>query len=337
MAGRKLPILPSNPTPADDDLMYGVDVSDTSESAAGTSKQSTFLNIYTYILGKLSAALRLIPSGGSTGQVLAKSSNTNYEVEWATAGGGSAAVTADAPILGDGTGGDHLRLDFDAVPTDGSSKLVNSNGVYDFATPIIDITNAALNTACSGGTVNPRAMYRVTNAVGGIVRVWGKSATQVSCAGFQEGSSDGSTYLEGAWGNYDLGVDIFNAIPTIQTNTSFAPTITSEFNGTFTITNFIIDSIGDVVTFSFAGRFDLDALETNGSCKFNLPAAFQPTANWASQADVNAALSGTTGIITAESNILADDSGTKLLQVNVGDTAAGSSVRFAAVGRYKIA
>jgi hypothetical protein len=220
MAGRKLPILPSNPTPSDDDLIYGVDVSDTSESAAGTSKQSTFVNIYTYILGKLSAALRLIPSGGTTGQVLAKSSNTNYEVAWTTAGGGGGAVTADAPILGDGTGGDHLRLDFDAAPTDGSSKLVNSNGVYDFATTVIDITNAALNTACSGGTVNPRAMYRVTNAVGGIVRVWGKSATQVSCAAFQEGSSDSSTYFEGFWGNYDLGVDIFTPV-IINTSTIF--------------------------------------------------------------------------------------------------------------------
>ena len=219
MAGRKLPILPSNPTPADDDLLYGVDVSDTSESAAGTSKQSAFVNIYTYILGKLSAALRLIPSGGTTGQVLAKSSNTDYEVAWTTAGGGGGAVTADAPILGDGTGGDHLRLDFDAAPTDGSSKLVNSNGVYDFAMTVINITNAALNTACSGGTVNPRAMYRVTNAVGGIVRVWGKSATQVSCAGFQEGSSDSSTYFEGFWGNYDLGVDIFTPVIINTSNT----------------------------------------------------------------------------------------------------------------------
>jgi len=230
-----------------------------------------------------------------------------------------------------------LRLDFDAAPTDGSSKLVNSNGVYDFATTVIDITNAALNTACSGGTVNPRAMYRVTNAVGGIVRVWGKSATQVSCAAFQEGSSDSSTYFEGAWGNYDLGVDIFNAIPTLQTNTAFAPTITDETNGTFTITNFIIDSIGDVVTFSFAGRFDLDPLATVGTCKFNLPAAFQPTANWASQTDVNVVISQTNGIITAESKLTSDDSGTKLIYAQLGSTTPAASIRFSAVGRYKIA
>jgi len=208
MAGRKLPILPSNPTPSDDDLMYGVDVSDTSESAAGTSKQSTFVNIYTYILGKLSAALRLIPSGGTTGQVLAKSSNTDYEVAWTT---------------------------------------------------------------------------------------------------------------------------------TLQTNTTFAPTITAETNGTFTITNFIIDSIGDVVTFSFYGQFDLDPLETSGACKFNLPAAFQPTTNWASVLDVNVVLSANSGIITAESKLIADDSGTKLLLLSVGSIGVGDSVKFSAVGRYKIA
>jgi hypothetical protein len=126
-------------------------------------------------------------------------------------------------------------------------------------------------------------------------------------------------------------------IPVLQTNTTFAPTITDEVQGTFLITNFIIDSVGDVVTFSFAGRFDLDALETSGSCKFNLPTAFQPTANWASQTDVNVAMSRTNDIFTVNTFIAADDSGTKLLQVNVNDVLAGSSVRFSAVGRYKIA
>ena len=123
----------------------------------------------------------------------------------------------------------------------------------------------------------------------------------------------------------------------ILTDTTFTPTITDEVNGTFTITNFIIDSVGDVVTFSFAGRFDLSAGETQGDCKFDLPTAFQPTANWASQTDVNVTLSRTNGVFTTESNIIADTSGNKLLSVSVSSTTPEDSVRFAAVGRYKIA
>ena len=43
MAGRKLPALPSlNEFPASDDIIYLVDVSDTSESPEGTSKQNEF-------------------------------------------------------------------------------------------------------------------------------------------------------------------------------------------------------------------------------------------------------------------------------------------------------
>ncbi len=46
MAGRKLPALPSLADfPAQDDLIYGVDVSDTSESPQGTSKQIEFSEI----------------------------------------------------------------------------------------------------------------------------------------------------------------------------------------------------------------------------------------------------------------------------------------------------
>jgi hypothetical protein len=123
----------------------------------------------------------------------------------------------------------------------------------------------------------------------------------------------------------------------ILTDTTFTPTITDETNGTFTITNFIIDSVGDVVTFSFAGRFDLDALQTSGTCKFNLPTAFQPTANWSSQTDVNVVISQTNGIITAESKLTSDDSGTKLIYAQLGSTTPAASIRFSAVGRYKIA
>ena len=51
MAGRKLPVLPTLTDPQNDDLIYVVDVSDTSESPQGTSKQmeiGTLLSSGTY-------------------------------------------------------------------------------------------------------------------------------------------------------------------------------------------------------------------------------------------------------------------------------------------------
>lgn len=45
-----------------------------------------------------------VPSGGTTGQVLAKKSNTDYDTEWVTGGtgGGVTAVTGTAPIASSG-------------------------------------------------------------------------------------------------------------------------------------------------------------------------------------------------------------------------------------------
>jgi hypothetical protein len=126
----------------------------------------------------------------------------------------------------------------------------------------------------------------------------------------------------------DLGV------PT--TDTTFAPTITDEVNGTFTIDNFKIKRVGDICTFSFAGRFDLEGGETSGAAKFDLPTLFQPSANWASQTDVNVIISQTNGIITAESKLNSDDSGTKLIAAQLASTTAGASIRFSAIGEYVI-
>jgi hypothetical protein len=120
------------------------------------------------------------------------------------------------------------------------------------------------------------------------------------------------------------------------TDTTFTPTITDEVNGTFTITNFKIKRVGNICTFSFAGRFDLAGGQTSGSAKFDLPTLFQPSANWASQTDVNVIISQTNGIITAESKLQSDDSGTKLIAAQLASTTAGSSIRFSAIGEYVI-
>ena len=140
--------------------------------------------------------------------------------------------------------------------------------------------------------------------------------------------SDTSESPQGTSKQIDFGV-------IAQVDKTFAPTVSELASGTFEIFNFLITEVGGVVEFSFGGRFDLDGGETSGGCKIDLPPAFQPTANWASQTDVNTVLHRTNSIFTAECKILADDSGTKLLNVTVIDTTAGVSIRFSAVGRYK--
>lgn len=119
-----------------------------------------------------------------------------------------------------------------------------------------------------------------------------------------------------------------------QVDKTFAPTVSDLENGTFEIFNFLITEVGGVVEFSFGGRFDLDGGETSGSCKIDLPSAFQPAANWGSPTDVISVLSRENAIFTDDCGINAD-SGTKLLNVRVNDTTAASSVRILAIGRYK--
>jgi len=49
-------------------------------------------------LGQLNGALA--PAGGTTGQVLAKASNTDYDLEWVTgAGGGGASITGGSAVV----------------------------------------------------------------------------------------------------------------------------------------------------------------------------------------------------------------------------------------------
>jgi hypothetical protein len=75
-----------------------------------------------------------------------------------------------------------------------------------------DILKASLITLISSNLVEPKTMYRITNATGGVVRVWGVSINTISAAAFQEGSWNGTTLTGGAWGTYNLSTDTFTAI-----------------------------------------------------------------------------------------------------------------------------
>ena len=73
-----------------------------------------------------------VPAGGSTGQVLKKSSGTNYATEWGTAGSGTVtAVQATSPIVSDGNS---------ATPTITHATTLGGNSTVAF------ITSMSVNT-----------------------------------------------------------------------------------------------------------------------------------------------------------------------------------------------
>jgi len=72
------------------------------------------------IRDKINAMMpRLLPSGGTTGQVLAKSSATDYATGWTTASGGASNVTIGTSAPTPATGVYNLWLD----TTGGSTRM----------------------------------------------------------------------------------------------------------------------------------------------------------------------------------------------------------------------
>lgn len=68
MAGRKVTVLPNNTALTQEDILYNVDVSDTSESPQGTSKQNTVATLADAVLSPTFATVTptITSSGGSS-------------------------------------------------------------------------------------------------------------------------------------------------------------------------------------------------------------------------------------------------------------------------------
>lgn len=87
-----------------------------------------------------------VPAGGTTGQVLAKASNTNYDTEWVAAGGGSDRRTVTALTSSSGIVtinyeplGDYFTLE----PTENIGGFIITNPPTDGACIAIEITQGA--------------------------------------------------------------------------------------------------------------------------------------------------------------------------------------------------
>lgn len=76
---------------------------------------------------------------------------------------------------------------------------------------VIDITRTALIGEYSGFGINPKAQYRITDALSGtsVIRVYGISNGVTDTVAFKEGSFDGSININGDLGTYNILTDIF--------------------------------------------------------------------------------------------------------------------------------
>ncbi len=81
---------------------------------------------------------------------------------------------------------------------------------------VIDIDRATLIGEFAAFGINPKAQYRITNAVGGtaVVRVFGITTGTIDTNAFKEGSFDGSVWVSGQMGVYNILTDTFTALPT---------------------------------------------------------------------------------------------------------------------------
>jgi hypothetical protein len=90
----------------------------------------------------------------------------------------------------------------------------NPNSGNPFATILdtiisIDITNANLITAITNSTIQIGVKYRVLDCPQGVVWIWGIDANVVSRFAALEGDWDGTNYVQGLAGTYDVTTNLF--------------------------------------------------------------------------------------------------------------------------------
>jgi len=95
----------------------------------------------------------------------------------------------------------------------GTSKRAKLSDVLALVSPLsIDTTKTALATLITNSEITIGAKYRITDAVQGVIWVWGVDANVISTNAALEGDYDGTTSTVGSWGDYDLATDTFTGI-----------------------------------------------------------------------------------------------------------------------------
>lgn len=174
----------------------------------------------------LKANLSIIPTGGTTGQVLAKASGTNYAFEWADpiTGGGEGGVTSV-----NGSGGT-TGLAFTGGPITGSGTLTLTGTLAIANGGTGATTAAAARTALGGVPAGAILDFAMSTAPTGWLECNGAAVSRVTYAdlfaaiGTTWGAGNGSTtfnlppqqgYFRRSWDN-GAGVDTGRAFASFQ-------------------------------------------------------------------------------------------------------------------------
>jgi parallel beta-helix repeat protein len=134
-----------------------------------------------------------VPSGGTTGQVLAKNSDTDYDTEWADGGGSGAGTkvarfvvgtsdagwtSADCDYLCDGTADDvEINNAITALPATGG-EIVILDGTYNI-TAKIDVTKDNVSIRGNGNATILKRMFN-SSVKEGVITLTGRSGCKIA-------------------------------------------------------------------------------------------------------------------------------------------------------------
>jgi len=206
---------------------------------------------------------------------------------------------------------------------DGHTKQVDEAGA------IIDLTDgSAISSPNMANEVNItltalraltnyqlKTTYRITDASQGVVRVYVKSATELTATAMLEGTDSGTgSITAGQWGNYDLDGDVFTPTATSGTWTPIITGIvgaaTVDIIGTSRYTQ-----IGDTVTDVCAINVIMDAGQSLE--EFDISMAVLPATNFANSIAVQAMWSATASISEYDTVEIRSTVATKLTHCSV--------------------
>ena len=159
-------------------------------------------------LGQLNGALA--PAGGTTGQVLAKASNTDYDLEWITGGGGGGtwgsitgtlssqtdlqtALNAKEPTITTGTSAQYIRGDKALATLDKTAVgLANVDNTTDAGKPVSTATQTALNLKLNSSAISAYGLTLVDDADAATARGTLGLGTLATQSGTFSGTSSGT-------------------------------------------------------------------------------------------------------------------------------------------------
>lgn len=189
---------------------------------------------------RLAFAYEAVPTGGTTGQLLAKNSNTNFDLKWVDAGAGSGDVTAssnltdNALVRGDGGA---KGVQTSTIIVDDSGRMVNSSQPVFVAYLDTDITNAT-----GDGTVAD------------ITGTWGEILDVGSC--FSNG-----IFTAPLTGKYLISGVVYFYNITVGTHDNFGADLNTS-NRTYRLVSSNWASVVTAFAIPFAVICDMDANDT---------------------------------------------------------------------------